>query len=125
MTTRIEDIEATLARVRQLADRFTDTPADTTSADADSAPTPADRHADRAADRPPTGQRRPGRPSSLRPLIIELLRQHPDGLTAMQIKVLLTIEKNIGDTLSGMVKNQVIAKKGSGQAVRYLSVAQP
>jgi len=43
LTTRLEGIEATLAQVRQLADRFADTPADTTSTAADRALTPADR----------------------------------------------------------------------------------
>jgi hypothetical protein len=47
VTTRLEEIESTLVRVRQLADRFADTPADTpadtTSTAADMALTPADR----------------------------------------------------------------------------------
>jgi hypothetical protein len=67
-------------------------------------------------------QKRPGRQSTVRQPIIDLLRQHPEGLTAVQIKVHLGIEKNIGDTLTGMVRNHVLAKKGSGKAVRYLAV---
>jgi len=43
VTTRLEGIESTLVWVRQLADRFADTPADTTSTAADRALTPADR----------------------------------------------------------------------------------
>jgi len=123
LTTRMEGMEATMARVRQLADRFADIPADSASTSADRPLTPADRPADREADRPPTaqpGQRRPGRPSSLRPLIIELLHGHPEGLTATQIKVFLSVEKNIGDTLSGMTRNRVINKTGTRPAVRYV-----
>ncbi len=67
--------------------------------------------------------RRPGRPSTMRQPIIDLVRQHPEGLSAVQIKVLLDVHKNIGDTLAGMVRNHVIEKQGSGNAVRYLAVA--
>src|SRR2546427_13239573 len=67
--------------------------------------------------------RRPGRKSTLRQPIIDLLREHQEGLTAVQIKVLLGVDKNIGDTLAGMVRNHVIEKRGSGQAVRYLAGA--
>jgi hypothetical protein len=67
--------------------------------------------------------RRPGRQSTLRQPIIDLLRAHQEGLTAVQIKVHLRIDKNIGDTLSGMVRQHVITKQGSGKDVRYLAVA--
>jgi hypothetical protein len=66
--------------------------------------------------------KRPGRQSTVRQPIIDLLRQHPEGLTAVQIKVHLGIDKNIGDTLAGMVRQHHLDKKGSGQAVRYLAV---
>ena len=59
----------------------------------------------------------------MRQPIIDLVRQHPEGLSAVQIKVLLDVHKNIGDTLAGMVRNHVIEKQGSGNAVRYLAVA--
>jgi len=67
-----------------------------------------------------SGGRRPGRPSTLRPLILELLREHPEGLTAVQIKVLLGIEQHVGDTLSGMVRNGVIVRHGRRPSVRYV-----
>jgi hypothetical protein len=70
-------------------------------------------------------QKRPGRQSTLRQPIINLLREHPEGLTAVQIKVHLGIDKNIGDTLAGMVRDHVIAKQGSGNAVRYLAEGAP
>jgi hypothetical protein len=56
----------------------------------------------------------------LRQPILDLLRQHPEGLTAVELKVYLGTNKHIGDTLSGMVRNNVIEKQGSGKAVRYV-----
>jgi hypothetical protein len=63
--------------------------------------------------------RRPGRPSTLRQPIVDLLRAHPEGMTAVQIKVHLGVDKNIGDTLAGMVRDHLLEKQGSGNAVRY------
>jgi hypothetical protein len=69
--------------------------------------------------------RRPGRKSTLRQPILDLLRAHPDGLTAVEIKVHLDVHKNIGDTLSGMVRNHLIEKQGSGAQVRYRVAGVP
>jgi hypothetical protein len=63
--------------------------------------------------------RRPGRPSTMRQPIVDLLRAHPEGLTAVQIKVHLEVDKNIGDTLAGMVRDHLLEKQGRGKAVRY------
>jgi hypothetical protein len=68
---------------------------------------------------PEKDSRRGGRRSTLRGPIIDLLRAHPEGLSAVEIKVYLSVEKHIGDTLSGMVKNRVIRKERSGATVRY------
>jgi len=67
----------------------------------------------------PHARRKGGRPTTIRPRIMDLLRAHPEGLTAVEIKVHLGIDKNIGDTLSGMVRNQLLTKQGSGAQVRY------
>ena len=64
--------------------------------------------------------RRPGRPSTIRQPIIDLLRTHPEGLSAVQMKVHLGVDKNIGDTLSGMVRDHLLEKQGNGKAVRYV-----
>jgi Arc/MetJ-type ribon-helix-helix transcriptional regulator len=66
--------------------------------------------------------RRPGRQSTLRQPIIDLLRAHPEGLRAKEISVLLKVDKTIGDTLQGMVRAGLLVKKGSGNAVRYQHV---
>ncbi len=63
--------------------------------------------------------RRPGRRSTLRQPIIDLLREHPEGLTAVELKVHLEINKTIGDTLAGMVRDGLLEKEGSGNTVRY------
>jgi len=55
----------------------------------------------------------------MRQRILEFLRAHPEGLTAVQIKVHLGVDKNIGDTLVGMVRDHLLEKQGSGTAVRY------
>ncbi len=68
---------------------------------------------------PPGGTRKRGRPSTLRQPIMDLVRAHPDGLTAVQIKVHLDVDNNIGDILQGMVRNHLLAKQGSGAQVRY------
>ena len=55
----------------------------------------------------------------MRQRIVALLQAHPGGLTAVEIKVPLHMDKNIGNTLAGMVRDQVLAKQGSGAQVRY------
>ena len=67
--------------------------------------------------------KRLGRPGVLRQPIIDLLREHPEGLTALEIRVRLRVDKNIGDTLQGMARDHVIEKQGKGKTVRYLPVA--
>jgi hypothetical protein len=69
--------------------------------------------------------RRGGRPGVLRQPILDLLRKHPEGLTAVAIKVHLGTQKNIGDTLAGMVRNGLLEKQGRGKDVRYLAGAVP
>lgn len=69
--------------------------------------------------------RRSGRKSTLRQPILDLVRAHPEGLTAVQIKVHLDVEKNVGDVLQGMVRNQLLEKQGTGVQVRYRAVGAP
>jgi hypothetical protein len=72
------------------------------------------------------GVRKGGRPGILRQPILDLLRQHPEGLTAVEMKVHLQTDKHVGDTLSGMVRNKVIRKQRRGKDVRYFAInAQP
>jgi hypothetical protein len=118
VTIRLEEIESTLARVRQRAD----TPADTTSTAADRPPTPADRPADRGADRAPTGPRRRSRPGTMRARILALLREHPEGLTAEEIRFYLKPQKPLGDTLQGMVRQGLLTRDNNRKGGRYLAI---
>jgi hypothetical protein len=69
----------------------------------------------------PLLQKKRGRPGTMRAQILALLRDYPDGLTALEMKVYLGAEKAFGDTLQGMVRQHRLEKKGSGNAVRYLA----
>ncbi len=88
-----------------------------TSAAAPARPAPA------PAQNGPTAQvpapRRRGRTSTLRQPILNLLHAHPEGLTAAQLRVYMDVDRNIGDVLQGMVRNQLLTKQGSGAQVRY------
>lgn len=92
------------------------------SVETPSAPLPQDGNAVMQQHPSPRQEkRRSGRRPVLRQPILDLLRQHPEGLSAVELKVYLKTEKHIGDTLTGMVRNQVITKQSSGNAVRYFA----
>jgi len=83
-----------------------------------------------AADRTPTGAdtpappRRPGRPSSpLRQRALALLQDHPEGLSAEQLRVYLQAQRPIGDLLQGMQRAGLIQGRGRGPARRYVTTA--
>jgi hypothetical protein len=65
-------------------------------------------------------ERRAGRPRSpVGQQILTLLADHPEGLTAEQMRGYLTPDSPIGDTLSGMKKLGTVRTEGSGRAIRY------
>ena len=53
--------------------------------------------------------------------ILDVLRQHPAGLTAEQLRGYLTPSKPLGDTLQGMKKTGAVTTQGQGRAVRYFA----
>src|SRR2546427_4468440 len=63
--------------------------------------------------------RKTGRLATMREPILTMLREHPEGLNAEQIRALLNPEKPIGDTLQGLRKAGVVRFEGSGKARRY------
>ena len=63
--------------------------------------------------------RRTGRPSTMREPILNLLREHPEGLSAEQIRGFLSPEKPIGDTLQGLRRGNLVRTEGSGREMRY------
>ena len=68
-------------------------------------------------------QRSTGRPSGpMRQRILTLLQDHPEGLSAEEIRVYLKAEKPIGDTLQGMRRNGVVTAQGQGRDMRYFRV---
>lgn len=116
-----EDSRAEAAPER-VADTVTDTVTDTSTAPPAKRKAPLRQRAvaDTVADTVPvTDPKHRGRKPVLRPGILALLGEHPEGLTAAELKVYLQTEKPIGDTLAGMVKAALLVRNGSGHAVRY------
>jgi hypothetical protein len=63
--------------------------------------------------------RRRGRPGTMRQRILTLLGEHPEGLSAEQIRVYLQAEKPLGDTLQGMRRQGKVHTRGNGKDMRY------
>ena len=72
-----------------------------------------------SADRQEKGSRTRGRPGIMRESILNLLRSHPEGLSAEQIRGLLSPGKPIGDTLQGLRRSNLVRTEGSGREMRY------
>jgi hypothetical protein len=68
-----------------------------------------------ATPRQPAPRQRGG----MRQRILTLLQEHPEGLSAEQIRVYLKAETPLGDTLQGMRKQQKVHTRGTGKAMRY------
>jgi len=66
-----------------------------------------------------TTSKRSGRPGTVREPILKLLREHPEGLSAEQIRGLLSSPKPIGDTLQGLRRGHFVRTEGSGREMRY------
>jgi hypothetical protein len=59
------------------------------------------------------------RPGTMRARIVELLHEHPAGLSAEEIRVYLRPAKPLGDVLLGMRRQHVVNTRGSGKDTRY------
>jgi hypothetical protein len=57
--------------------------------------------------------------SAMRQRILTLLGEHPEGLSAEEIRVHLKAEKSLGDTLQGMRRQQKVRTRGTGKDMRY------
>jgi hypothetical protein len=69
-------------------------------------------------------QRKGGRPrSAVGQQILDLLADHPEGLTADELRVYLKATKPIGDILSGMKKTGAVTTQGEGKSLRYVVVS--
>lgn len=72
---------------------------------------------------PPQPYKRAGRQRSLvGQRILALLAQHPEGLSALELKVHLKTDKHIGDTLAGMRRAGVVKVEGEGNRRRYFAL---
>jgi hypothetical protein len=63
--------------------------------------------------------RKTGRPPTMREPILHLLGEHPEGLTAEQLRGLLNAQKPIGDTLQGMRRGNLVRTESTGRDMRY------
>src|SRR5215813_1370368 len=52
--------------------------------------------------------------------ILDLLRQHPEGLSAEQIRGLLGPSRPLGDILDGMRRTGAVRTQGNGRTTRYV-----
>jgi hypothetical protein len=57
--------------------------------------------------------------------ILDLLAQHPEGLTAEQLRAHLSPERPIGDILSGMRRTGAVQARSDGRQRRYVLPAPP
>jgi hypothetical protein len=65
-----------------------------------------------------------GRPrGEMRQRILTLLGEHPEGLSAEQIRAYIQPGKPLGDTLQGMRKQQKVTTRGTGKDLRYFVVS--
>lgn len=75
--------------------------------------------ADMAADTPPAPP--PGvRRGTMRARILALLQDHPEGLTAEDLRFYLKPERPLGDTLQGMVRQGLLVRQGDRTGGHYL-----
>jgi hypothetical protein len=55
--------------------------------------------------------------SAMRQQIVDLLRQHPEGMSPAQVRQALRTEKDLGDTLGGMARNGILTRVEAGRYV--------
>jgi predicted transcriptional regulator len=64
--------------------------------------------------------RKVGRPrGEMGQRIVALLREHPEGLSAEQIRAFLQPEKPLGDTLQSLRTREKVRTQGKGRGLRY------
>jgi excisionase family DNA binding protein len=62
--------------------------------------------------KPPPQPSLPTRPlSQMRQRIVDLLRQHPEGMSPAQVRQALRTEKDLGDTMGGMARDGLLTKE--------------
>jgi hypothetical protein len=61
----------------------------------------------------------------MRQRILEVLADHPEGLTAEEMRVHLRPERPLQDTLQGMRRQHVVRTEGTGRTLRYFAMGEP
>jgi hypothetical protein len=64
----------------------------------------------------------PARRGAMRARILALLREHPEGLTADELRFYLKPRKPLGDTLQGMVRQHLLTRESNRKGGRYLAL---
>jgi len=82
-------------------------------------PVPALSHDDNTILQENNSQPR-GRRSNRRQPIITLLHEHPEGLSATELKVYLHAKKSLSDTIQGMVRAGILKGRKSGRETKYI-----
>ena len=84
-----------------------------------------DTHSDVTETEPPDEEPAPhkvGRPrGKMSQRILALLAEHPEGLSAEQIRAILQPGRPLGDTLQGMRKAGVVTTQKAGKTLRYFA----
>jgi excisionase family DNA binding protein len=55
--------------------------------------------------------------SAMRQQIVDLLRQHPEGMSPAQVRQALRTEKDLGDTMGGMARDGILKRVEMGKYV--------
>jgi hypothetical protein len=112
-------VQAALAKVSGPTTPNLDTQKSVVAPEAREEPIAYIKHYDNSVLQEKTAQPQGRHSDSMRPRILTLLSEHPEGLSAEQIRGHLNPEKPIRDTLQGMRKSSVVRIEGSGKKMRY------
>jgi excisionase family DNA binding protein len=72
---------------------------------------------------PAAAARPPARPplSGLRQQIVEVVRQHPEGIAPRDVRTLLAVDHDVRSTMKGMVRSGILTRRETG---RYVVAAE-
>jgi hypothetical protein len=112
-------VQAEIGKLRDFMGPRFSTPGDMPAPEAPAPPVPDISYNDNTVlqKKAPRGA---GRRGGMRQRILTLLGEHPEGLSAEEIRAYLKPEKPIGDTLQGMRVQEKVQTRGSGTDTRYL-----
>jgi len=76
---------------------------------------------------PAAAFRPPARPplSGLRQQIVEVVRQHPEGIAPRDVRTLLAVDHDVRSTMKGMVRSGILTRRAAGRYVVAAAGAGP